>query len=210
MHQHAVQDKLRLLFGTNNQAKIVILKAFLETLPVEILSPADLNVHISVREDGRTPEENAAKKARAYFSAAQIPTFAIDAALSIPGLPPEKQPGLYVRRLHKTEQEASDREILDYYIHELRQIGGTSPAIWDIALAFTAPGEPVIVRSYALRARLVSIASEKMLPGAPLSSLMIDEKTGKYLSETDHRERPDAPWVKAIMRENLERLGVRE
>lgn len=210
MHQHTDQGKIPLLFGTNNQAKIEILKAFLETLPVELLSPADLNLHISVREDGRTPEENAAKKARAYFSAAQIPTFAIDAALSIPGLPPEKQPGLYVRRLHKTEQEASDREILDHYIHELRQVGGTSLAIWNIALAFTAPDEPVIVRSYALRARLVSIASQKMLPGAPLSSLMIDEQTGKYLSETDHRERPDAPWVKAIMRENLERLGVRK
>ena len=208
MHQHADHGKLRLLFGTNNPAKIEILKAFLETLPIELLSPADLDLHVYVREDGRSPGENAAKKARAYFTAAQIPTFAIDAALSIPGLPPKKQPGLYVRRLHKTDQEATDREILDYYINELRQVGGTSPAIWDIALAFTASDEQVIVRSYALRARLVSEASRKMLPGAPLSSLMIDEKTGKYLSETDHRERPDAPWVKAIMRENLERLGA--
>jgi len=89
MHQHADHGKLRLLFGTNNQAKIEILKAFLENLPVELLSPADLDLHIYVREDGWSPGENAAKKARAYFTAAQIPTFAIDAALSIPGLPPK-------------------------------------------------------------------------------------------------------------------------
>jgi len=98
--------------------------------------------------------------------------------------------------------------MLDYYINELRQVGGTSPAIWDIALAFTATDEQIYVRSYAFQALLVSKASQKILPGAPLSSLMIDEQTGKYLSETDHRERMDAPWVKAIMRENLERLGA--
>jgi hypothetical protein len=159
-----------------------------------------------VPEDGLSAEENAAKKARAYFNAAQIPTFAIDAALSIQDLPPEKQPGLYVRRICKTEQEASDREMLDYYTQELRQIGGSSLATWTVALAFAVSRQQIFVRSYAFQTRMVSKASQKMLPGAPLSSLMIDPSTGKYLSETDHRERIDAPWVKSIMQENLARL----
>jgi 8-oxo-dGTP diphosphatase len=116
----------RILFGTNNQAKVEIIKAFLEDLPVTLLSPADLGIQVSVREDGLTPEENAEKKARAYFAAAQIPTFALDAALSVEGLPAEKQPGTYVRRIGKTDMEASDQEMLAYYSHELEQVGGSS------------------------------------------------------------------------------------
>jgi hypothetical protein len=132
-----------------------------------------------------------------------MPTLAIDAGLTIPGLPPDKQPGVYVRRIFGADQEVTDQQMLDYYIRELKTIGGTSTAIWNVAAAFTVLPETTFIDAYSFKALLVSQPSPKLNPGAPLSSLMIDPRNGKYLSEMDHRQRVDAEYLQAIMRKNL-------
>ncbi len=204
--EHGLPRQLRLLFGTTNRGKVAILKAFLETLPVEMISLSDLAIDFPlVEEDGQSPEENAEKKVRAYYSAARMPTFAIDAALAVEGFPPEKQPGVYVRRIHRSNHEVSDQEMLDYYIRELNQVGGQAPCTWRVALAFMASAQQVFVDTYSFQAVLVAKASQKLLPGTPLSSLMVDPRSGRYFSELDHRDRADAPWVKSIMINNLKR-----
>jgi len=197
--------KHRVLFGTTNPSKIDIIKAFLEALPVEIITPADLNIRISVREDGNSPEENAELKSRAYFAAAQVPTLAIDAGLTIQGFPVEKQPGVYVRRIYGADQEVSDQQMLDYYIQEINAIGGQSLATWKVATAFTISPEITYVDTFYFEALITSRPSQKRLPGVPLSSLMIDRRNGMYFSEIDHRQRADAEWVKTIMQKNLQR-----
>lgn len=197
--------KHRILFGTTNPTKIEIIKAFLETLPFEIVTPADLNLHLFVDEDGSSPEENAALKSRAYFAAARLPTLAIDAALSIQDFPAEKQPGVYVRRIYGAGQEVSDRQMLDYYIREINKVGGETQALWTVATSFTISPEITYIDTFHFDAPMVSRPSQVLLPGAPLSSLMIDRRFGKYFSEIDHRHRADAEWVKAIMQQNLAR-----
>ncbi len=194
----------RILFGTTNRGKLEIIRAFLETLPIQVLSPTDLDIHLDVREDGTSPEENAEIKARAYFAAAQIPTLAIDAALTIRDFPPEKQPGVYVRRIFGADQEVSDQQMLSHYTYELEQIGGQSVATWKIATAFSISTTKAIVDSLSFSVPILSRPSPKLLPGTPLSSLMFDPKNGKYLSELDHCQRMDAEWVKDIMHKNLE------
>lgn len=202
--------KHRLLFGTTNPSKIDIIRAFLETLPVEILTPAELNIDINVFEDGNSTEENAAKKSRAYYAASGLPTLAIDAGLSILDLPPEKQPGVFVRRIFGAGQEVSDQQMLDYYIQELNRVGGKSTARWKVSTAFTIGPQTTIIDSFTFDAALVSQPSSKVNPGVPLSSLMIDPRSGRYLSEIDHRQRMDAEFIQSIMRKNLAQLDAIE
>jgi 8-oxo-dGTP diphosphatase len=199
-------EKKRILFGTANQAKVDHIRAFLEPLPVQVLSARDLNIDIDVREDGQSPEENARKKARAYFAEASIPTLAIDAGLHIERFPDEKQPGVFVRRIHGTDRDATDEEILGYYARELDKVGGESIGIWNVSVALATSTGQVLCQSYSLRTRLTSQASEVLIPGAPISSLMIDPATGKHYSEIAYQERPDSRWILEIVEQYLDKL----
>lgn len=99
----------QVLFGTTNQAKVDHLRELFEPLPIEILSARDLGIDIDVREDGRSPEE-------------------------IEGLPDEKQPGMFIRRIHGSDQKVTDDEAIEYYVTELDRVGGESTGIWRIAI----------------------------------------------------------------------------
>ena len=105
----------RLLLGTMNQAKVNIIRAAIESLPIKVLTLGDLNINVDVREDGQSTEENAAKKARAYYAVSRVPTLAIDGGLLVNKFPTEKQPETLVRRIYGTNRDATDAEILEYY-----------------------------------------------------------------------------------------------
>ena len=77
-----------------------------------------LDININVIEDGKTPEENAIKKAKQYYDVAKIPTIAEDSGLYIDKFSEEEQPGLFVKRVNGVEG-LSDEEILNYYINKL-------------------------------------------------------------------------------------------
>jgi inosine/xanthosine triphosphate pyrophosphatase family protein len=49
--------KKQILLGTINQAKIAHLQEACESLPIEVLSSRDLNIEITVEEDGKSAEE---------------------------------------------------------------------------------------------------------------------------------------------------------
>jgi XTP/dITP diphosphohydrolase len=114
--------KKQILLGTMNLAKISIVQAALGPLPIEILTLDDLNININVREDGQSIKENAEQKARAYFAESNIPTMAIDGGLRVEQFPEEKQPGAAIRRIHGTDRDATDQEVLDYYLGELDKV----------------------------------------------------------------------------------------
>ena len=116
-------EKLRILLGTRNQAKASLLREVLSPLPVEILSLRELGIEIDVAEDGQSAMENARKKARAYLAASNLPTLAVDAGLHIARLAAERQPGVYVKRIHRTGREVTDREVLAHYVRELDRVG---------------------------------------------------------------------------------------
>ena len=78
---------------------------------------------------------------------------------------------------------------------------------------YTAPAEMLATRpdrlfwrDYALNAVLTSQASGVLMPGAPLSSLMIDPATGKYYSEMRSEERPDARWIREFVEDHIGEL----
>ncbi|MCH7715628.1 MAG: hypothetical protein IH876_05825 [Gemmatimonadetes bacterium] len=187
--------KKRILFGTTNQTKQGRFQKLFESLDLEVLTLRDLDIDINVTEDRKTPEGNAIKKARTYFSEAQIPTFAIDYGLYIDRFPEEKQPGLFVRRIYGTSQEATDVEMLEYYMSELNRVGGESEGSWISAIALVVAFDKVFSRSFSNKTIFTSKKSAILTPGEPLNSLQIDPALGKYKAEMTPGERMTAQDV---------------
>lgn len=102
-----------LFYATNNKSKLHNMYYRLRNSPIKVLCPDDLNIHIDVEENGNTAVENAVIKASAYFSVVNCPTIAGDSGMIIEGIPADKQPGLYVRRVNG--KALSDDEMIDYY-----------------------------------------------------------------------------------------------
>ncbi len=198
--------KKQIFFGTINQAKLDYFRELLQPLSVEIVSPRDLDIDLDVKEDGESAQENAEKKARAYFAESNVPTLAIDGGLCIERFPEEKQPGLLVRRIHGTERDASDQEILDHYVNELHKVGGESAGTWNVSIVLMVSEERMFSASYSLRTIFSAEARGAVTPGAPLNSLMIDPLSGKYYSEMAWKERPDSKSIFEFVKQHLEEL----
>jgi XTP/dITP diphosphohydrolase len=88
--------KPKLLIATNNQGKVREIRAILQDLDIELVTPADLGLELDVEEDGQTYAENANKKALAFSSASGLTALADDSGLEVDAL--EGAPGLHSAR----------------------------------------------------------------------------------------------------------------
>ena len=77
---------LSLLLATENEGKLRELRQILGDLPLRLLSPDDLGLHLEVAEVGTTFAENATLKACAYAQAAALPALADDSGLEVDAL----------------------------------------------------------------------------------------------------------------------------
>ncbi|MFQ6861647.1 MAG: hypothetical protein ACLROI_13130 [Beduini sp.] len=59
----------------------------LKNLPIDIVTPKDINLKLEILVDGQSPKENALKKALAYFRQTQIPMLGADFRLYIDRVP---------------------------------------------------------------------------------------------------------------------------
>lgn len=195
-----------LFLGTTNPAKVHIVRAAVESLPVKIVTPGDLGLQVDVQEDRRSTAENAERKARAYFAEVRMPTLAIDGGLHIEGLPGEKQPGVFVRRIQHREQDATDAEVLDHYAWELAGLGGEAVGIWQGSLVLIIGDGQVYGDTFTFKTWLTARRKGGVTPGVPLDALTIDPATGRYFSELTWQERPDARWVFEFVQRHLDAL----
>jgi XTP/dITP diphosphohydrolase len=196
----------RLLLGTRNRAKVNLFQTVFESSPIELVSLDDLSIDVEVREDGRTPNENALKKARAYFAASAMPTLTIDGGLFIAEFPQKKQPGVFVRRIYGGARDVTDQEIRDYYARQLDQIGGESRGTWRIATVLMVSEERVFAEGFVLDVVFTSRARGEVTLGVPLDGLMIDPESGRCYSEMSYLERPDSRWVLDFLERHLDDL----
>ena len=198
--------KKQILLGTKNQTKISIVQAALEPLSIEILTLDDLNININVREDGQSTEENAEKKARAYFAESNVPTMAIDGGLRVEQFPEEKQPGVFIRRIRGTDRDATDEEVLAYYVGELDKVGGESVGTWKGSIVLVVSDEKVFRDSLSVKTILTTERKGGVTAGAPLDAVTIDPATGKYYAEIKWQERPDAKWIFEFLKQHIGEL----
>lgn len=90
----------KILFATKNNSKLERYSEKLKERGIEVISLNDIDVDVDVVESDNTAVENAILKAKAYYAATKIPTMAIDDTMYIEGIPDDKQPGVYVRRVN--------------------------------------------------------------------------------------------------------------
>lgn len=177
--------KKEILMATTNPHKAERFKHYFSPLGLSVITFADLDVPISVVEDGKTPEENALKKAEAGYSATGKPTFGVDYWFYIKGLPEEKQPGPFVRRIFTEggkKIEATDEEMLEYYSLIVEDLGGETQGRWVSAIALVTKKEKH-TQSFDGNTILTSKVNDRRTEGEPLNSIQIDPATGKYFTD---------------------------
>ena len=182
----AGNNKMKLLYGTGNPAKLSAMRNRLEQLDMELIGLNDLRAEgkfiPEVIEDGNTPLENARLKAMAYYEAFQIPVFSCDSGLYFDNVPDEVQPGVHVRNVNG--KSLSDDEMIDYY-SGLGKKYGNLVARYRNAICF------VMDDTHIYEAMEPSMESEKFIltdkphstirkEGFPLDSISLDIKTNKY------------------------------
>ena len=173
---------MQLLYATKNNSKIYNMKRRLKGMPIELLTPNDINIKISVDENGKIPSENALKKAKAYYEKTKIATIAADSGLYISDLPKNKQPGLYVRRVNG--KELTDDEMINYYSNLMKTIGGSGDAYYLTGLALVTEYGSFTIDIEEDHFILTEKRDAKHNHrGNPLDVIAIDPSCKKYYSE---------------------------
>lgn len=206
-----------ILFATTNPHKKERFQAYFETLGLKIISFSDIQDKVEVMEDGKTPEENALKKALAGYELTKIPTFGVDYWLRIEGFSEDMQPGPYVRRIFigkdNKRKEASDEEMIEYYTEKIKALGGRTKGIWTSAIGLVIDPNHIYTESFTGETILTSERSSNKTDGEPLNSIQIDLKSGKYFTDLKSEE-----WLNLqkerekgyldFMKKHLRELGV--
>jgi len=181
---------MKLLLATHNQGKIKRYRnLFSGVKNLELITLADLNITAKVDEPFNTPEENSIHKAREYGRLSNLPTIAIDEAVTTNFLPEDEQPGVLVRRF-KENRELSDLEILDLW----RSIFKSYPNqdlkfIWDFSLSYYHPETEELKTIKTAQLDSVAIEFSKIIDhGYPMSSFLIPQNLTKTYSELTSEE----------------------
>ena len=172
---------MKLLYATNNNSKVYNMRRRLENIPIEIITPKELGIKVNVIEDGRTAVENAIKKAQAYYEETKIPTIAGDSGLFIDGIPSDKQPGLFVRRVNG--KVLSDDEMIDYYTKLIESIGGKSTGYYVTGLALITEQGLFTTEISEDKFILSSTISKNNHRGNPLDVMTIDPVSQKFYTD---------------------------
>lgn len=72
-----------MLLASSNPGKVLEMRQLLADLPIELLTPDQLNLKVAVEENGTTYAENAVIKALAYARASRLITLADDSGLEV-------------------------------------------------------------------------------------------------------------------------------
>ena len=129
----------RLLLATHNPGKLHELVSLLAAVPLHIVTPHALGLHLEVEETGTTYAENARLKAAAFAQAAGLLTLADDSGLEVEAL--GGAPGVYSARY--AGEEASDADRRAKLIHALRQVPAPRRACFRCVIAIARPGGAV-------------------------------------------------------------------
>lgn len=183
---------MKLLYATGNPAKLSAMQNHLKGLGIELTGLKDIKMQIpEIKEDGKSPVENARKKALGYYEAFHVPLFSCDSGLYIDELPEELQPGVHVRNVGG--KCLSDEEMLTYYAGLAEQYG-------DLTARYRNAICLVSDENHIYAAMEENMASEPFLitsqphkdgikkKGFPLDCLSLDRKTGMYYYDRPQEE----------------------
>ena len=174
----------QIIFATSNQSKSKRFSKGLKELGIEVLSLKDIDVKLDVEEDGNTAIENALIKARECYKKTKKPSMGMDDTLYMEGVPEDRQPGLFVRRVNG--KSLTDEEALEYYTNLVKEYGkdGRINCKWIYGLAvINDKGEESTYTWSKDDFYMVSTRSDKINPGYPLNSISKYKKLDKYFTD---------------------------
>ena len=172
---------MKVLIATKNKGKIEKYSSILKKIGLDFYTLNDISLDLQINENGETTTENAIIKARGYFEKVNTPVLADDSGLIIDKLPPEKQPGIYVKR--HNGKELNDEEILNLYSKEIEEVGGESTGAFVISIAIIDENGNIHTKETKHKRLFVSRPDTNRIPGYPLSSLVYDKETNMYMTE---------------------------
>ena len=174
----------QIIFATTNESKAKRFSKGLKELGIEVLSLKDIDIKLDVEEDGNTAIENALIKARECYKKTKKPSMGMDDTLYMEGVPEDKQPGLFVRRVNG--KSLTDEEALEYYTNLVKEYGkdGRINCKWIYGLAvINDKGEESTYTWSKDDFYMVSTRSDKINPGYPLNSISKYKKLDKYFTD---------------------------
>ena len=128
----------QLLLASGNPGKLQEIKALLDDLPIQLVTPFDLGLYLDVVEDGITYEENATRKALAYASASGLCSLADDSGLEVEAL--NGSPGLYSARF-APQPGATDADRRAYLLRKLHGYPRPWLARFRCVVVLAVPGD---------------------------------------------------------------------
>ncbi len=168
--------------------------------PLDILVdglPTDVTLPV-IEEDGATLQDNARKKATTYAQTLNKTVLSVDNGLYLDGLPSDKQPGPYVRRIPGHKERPSDEELLKYYASLIKSLGGRVNGHWEYAICVANPKGAIRETTIKNPPRIfVDKPCSTIVPGYPLESIQIELESGKYIAEMTKGEQ-DKFWQKTM------------
>lgn len=179
----------KILFATENESKKERFKDKLLKHNIEIITINDFGNKLEVNEDGQNAIENALIKARTYSKITDMPVLAMDDNLYIEGIPEDKQPGLFVRRING--KRLTDEEMLDYYINLAHTYGtnGKLTCRWVYGIAVIYNDKELTYTWNKEDFYLVDKQSNKINPGYPLNTISVNKKLNKYFTDITEEEK---------------------
>ena len=169
-----------ILFATGNASKVARFSGKLREKGILLKSLKDININIDIEENGKTAIENATIKAKAYYEATKMTTMAIDDTMYIEGIPEDKQPGVYVRRVNG--KRLTDEEMIEHYTNLVKTYGkdGKLNTKWISGLVIIKDGSIFTYTDVTSEYYLVDTPVKDMREGYPLSSILVNKRTNKY------------------------------
>ncbi len=162
---------MKLLLGTNNQGKIIEMTEVLSGLPIELLTPKDLDLKSDPEETGTTFRENALLKARHFFEQAKLPTLADDSGIIVDAL--ENELGVFTRRWG-AGPEASDAEWIAHFLERMRS-EKNKRARFVCCLSFIDQDGSEHVFEGSCDGRITKTLEASYLPGLPISACFMPD-----------------------------------
>ena len=174
----------QIIFATSNESKSKRFSKGLKELGIEVLSLKDIDVRLEVEEDGTTAIENALIKARECYKKMNMPCIGMDDTLYMEGVPEDRQPGLFVRRVNG--KTLTDEEVIEYYTNLVKEYGvdGKINCKWIYGLAvINENGEETTYSWFKDDFYMTSSRSDKINPGYPLNSISKYKRLDKYFTD---------------------------
>ena len=174
----------QIIFATTNESKAKRFSKGLKEHGIEVLSLKDIDMKLDVEEDGTTAIENALIKARECYRLTKKPCMGMDDTLYMEGVPEDRQPGLFVRRVNG--KSLTDEEAIDYYTNLVKEYGkdGKINCKWVYGLAvINEKGEEATYSWSKDDFYMVDNPSDKINTGYPLNSISKYKKLDKYFTD---------------------------